>query len=125
MRALEPTFGGINLEDIKAPECFRIEEELKAAMTIPVFHDDQHGAAIISGAALLNALTIVGKKIDEVKVVFSGAGAAGIACAKFNLGGVARKPMADLAKRSCAASFTRRNASRPASSSRRGPKRRS
>jgi malate dehydrogenase (oxaloacetate-decarboxylating)(NADP+) len=85
VRALEPTFGGINLEDIKAPECFRIEEELKAAMKIPVFHDDQHGTAIISGAALLNALTIVGKKVDEVKVVFSGAGAAGIACAKFYL----------------------------------------
>jgi malate dehydrogenase (oxaloacetate-decarboxylating)(NADP+) len=85
VRALEPTFGGINLEDIKAPECFRIEEELKATMSIPVFHDDQHGTAIISGAALLNALTIVGKKIDEVKVVFSGAGAAGIACAKFYL----------------------------------------
>ena len=85
VRALEPTFGGINLEDIKAPECFRIEEELKAAMKIPVFHDDQHGTAIISGAALLNALEIVGKTIDKVKVVFSGAGAAGIACAKFYL----------------------------------------
>ena len=83
VRALEPTFGGINLEDIKAPECFHIEEELKKTMTIPVFHDDQHGTAIISGAGLLNALEIVGKKIDAVKVVFSGAGAAGIACAKF------------------------------------------
>jgi malate dehydrogenase (oxaloacetate-decarboxylating)(NADP+) len=83
VRALEPTFGGINLEDIKAPECFYIEEELKKTMNIPVFHDDQHGTAIISGAALLNALEIVGKKIDEVKVVFSGAGAAGISCAKF------------------------------------------
>jgi malate dehydrogenase (oxaloacetate-decarboxylating)(NADP+) len=83
VRALEPTFGGINLEDIKAPECFHIEEELKKSMTIPVFHDDQHGTAIISGAGLLNALEIVGKKIDTVKVVFSGAGAAGIACAKF------------------------------------------
>jgi malate dehydrogenase (oxaloacetate-decarboxylating)(NADP+) len=83
VRALEPTFGGINLEDIKAPECFHIEEELKKTMTIPVFHDDQHGTAIISGAGLLNALEIVGKKIDTVKVVFSGAGAAGIACAKF------------------------------------------
>ncbi len=79
---LEPTFGGINLEDIKAPECFYIEETLKKTMKIPVFHDDQHGTAIISGAALLNALEIVGKKIGEVKVVFSGAGAAGIACAK-------------------------------------------
>ena len=83
VRALEPTFGGINLEDIKAPECFYIEEELKKTMKIPVFHDDQHGTAIISGAALVNALEIVGKKIDQVKVVFSGAGAAGIACAKF------------------------------------------
>ncbi|MRR13499.1 NADP-dependent malic enzyme, partial [bacterium] len=83
VRALEPTFGGINLEDIKAPECFHIEEELKKTMKIPVFHDDQHGTAIISGAALVNALEIVGKKIDQVKVVFSGAGAAGIACAKF------------------------------------------
>jgi len=79
---LEPTFGGINLEDIRAPECFYIEEELKKRMSIPVFHDDQHGTAIISGAALLNALEIVNKKISEVKVVFSGAGAAGIACAK-------------------------------------------
>lgn len=79
---LEPTFGGINLEDIKAPECFYIEEELKKRMNIPVFHDDQHGTAIISGAALLNALEIVNKKISEIKVVFSGAGAAGIACAK-------------------------------------------
>lgn len=83
VRALEPTFGGINLEDIKAPECFYIEEELKKVMNIPVFHDDQHGTAIISGAGLMNALEIVGKKIEDVKVVFSGAGAAGIACAKF------------------------------------------
>jgi len=85
VRALEPTFGGINLEDIKAPECFHIEEELKKTMKIPVFHDDQHGTAIISGAGLMNALDIVGKKIDKVRVVFSGAGAAGIACAKFYL----------------------------------------
>ena len=83
VKALEPTFGGINLEDIKAPECFHIEETLKKMMNIPVFHDDQHGTAIISGAGLVNALEIVGKKIDQVKVVFSGAGAAGIACAKF------------------------------------------
>jgi malate dehydrogenase (oxaloacetate-decarboxylating)(NADP+) len=82
VKLLEPTFGGINLEDIKAPECFYIEEELKKVMKIPVFHDDQHGTAIISGAALLNSLEIVGKKIGEVRVVFSGAGAAGIACAK-------------------------------------------
>ncbi len=80
---LEPTVGGINLEDIKAPECFYIEEELKKTTSIPVFHDDQHGTAIISGAALLNALEVVGKRIEEVKVVFSGAGAAGIACASF------------------------------------------
>lgn len=82
VKLLEPTFGGINLEDIKAPECFYIEEELKKIMSIPVFHDDQHGTAIISGAALINALEIVNKKIGDVKVVFSGAGAAGIACAK-------------------------------------------
>jgi malate dehydrogenase (oxaloacetate-decarboxylating)(NADP+) len=79
---LEPTFGGINLEDIKAPECFYIEETLKKTMKIPVFHDDQHGTAIISGAALLNALEIVGKRIDKVRVVFNGSGAAGIACAE-------------------------------------------
>ncbi len=79
---LEPTFGGINLEDIKAPECFYIEETLKKTMKIPVFHDDQHGTAIISGAALLNALEIVGKPIDKVHVVFNGAGASGIACAE-------------------------------------------
>jgi malate dehydrogenase (oxaloacetate-decarboxylating)(NADP+) len=82
VQLLEPTFGGINLEDIKAPECFYIEEALKKTMNIPVFHDDQHGTAIISGAALVNALEIQGKKIDQVKVVFSGAGAAGIACAR-------------------------------------------
>ena len=82
VQMLEPTFGGINLEDIKAPECFLIEETLKKTMNIPVFHDDQHGTAIISGAALLNALEIVGKKVDKIRVVFSGAGAAGIACAK-------------------------------------------
>ena len=79
---LEPTFGGINLEDIKAPDCFRIEEALRKTMKIPVFHDDQHGTAIISGAALLNALEIVGKDIAAVRVVFNGAGAAGIACAE-------------------------------------------
>jgi malate dehydrogenase (oxaloacetate-decarboxylating)(NADP+) len=79
---LEPTFGGINLEDIKGPECFYIEETLKKTMNIPVFHDDQHGTAIISAAALLNALELVNKDIDKIKVVYSGAGAAGIACAK-------------------------------------------
>ncbi|HKE28891.1 MAG TPA: NADP-dependent malic enzyme [Bryobacteraceae bacterium] len=78
---LEPSFGGINLEDIKAPECFVIEEELRKTMRIPVFHDDQHGTAIISGAGLLNALEICGKKIEEVKVVFNGAGASAISCA--------------------------------------------
>ncbi len=82
---IEPTLGGINLEDIKAPECFYIEETLKKTMSIPVFHDDQHGTAIISGAAFLNALEVAGKRIDEVKVVFCGAGAAGIACAKLYL----------------------------------------
>jgi malate dehydrogenase (oxaloacetate-decarboxylating)(NADP+) len=82
---IEPTLGGINLEDIKAPECFYIEETLKKTMKIPVFHDDQHGTAIISGAAFLNGIELVGKKIDKVKVVFCGAGAAGIACAKLYL----------------------------------------
>jgi malate dehydrogenase (oxaloacetate-decarboxylating)(NADP+) len=78
--ALEPTLGGINLEDIKAPECFYIEQKLRERMNIPVFHDDQHGTAIISSAALLNALELVGKQIGEVKVAVSGAGAAAIAC---------------------------------------------
>jgi malate dehydrogenase (oxaloacetate-decarboxylating)(NADP+) len=79
---LEPTFGGINLEDIKAPECFEIEETLRRTMSIPVMHDDQHGTAIISGAALLNALEVAGKDIGQVRVVFNGAGASGIACAE-------------------------------------------
>src|SRR5271169_2871987 len=79
---LEPTFGGINLEDIKAPECFYIEENLKRMMKIPVFYDDQHGTAIISGAAIVNALELVGKRIDQIKVVVNGAGASGIACAE-------------------------------------------
>jgi malate dehydrogenase (oxaloacetate-decarboxylating)(NADP+) len=82
---LEPTFGGINLEDIKAPECFVIEEELRRTMRIPVFHDDQHGTAIISGAALLNAVALAGKRMDEIKVVFNGAGASGISCAQHYL----------------------------------------
>jgi malate dehydrogenase (oxaloacetate-decarboxylating)(NADP+) len=81
-RLIEPGFGGINLEDIKAPECFYIEETLKKMMRIPVFHDDQHGTAIICGAALLNALEIAGKDITQVKIVINGAGAAGIACAE-------------------------------------------
>ena len=78
--SLEPTFGGINLEDIKAPECFYIEKELRKRMNIPVFHDDQHGTAIIASAALLNALQITGKKIEDIKIVVSGAGAAAISC---------------------------------------------
>ncbi len=78
--SLEPTFGGINLEDIKAPECFIVERKLRARMKIPVFHDDQHGTAIIVGAAILNALEVAGKKIEDVKLATSGAGAAGIAC---------------------------------------------
>jgi malate dehydrogenase (oxaloacetate-decarboxylating)(NADP+) len=78
--ALEPTFGGINLEDIKAPECFAIERALRARMKIPVFHDDQHGTAIIVAAATLNALAVVGKKLDNIKLVVSGAGAAALAC---------------------------------------------
>lgn len=82
VKAISPTFGGINLEDIKAPEAFEIERRLKEELDIPIMHDDQHGTAIISGAALLNALEIAGKKIDEVKVVVSGAGAAAISCAK-------------------------------------------
>jgi len=82
VKSLEPTFGGINLEDIKAPECFKIEEALKKMMDIPVFHDDQHGTAIISGAALINGCEIAGKDISKLKIVFNGAGAAGIACAK-------------------------------------------
>ena len=81
VKALEPTFGGVNLEDIKAPECFEIETRLKKEMNIPVFHDDQHGTAIISTAALMNASEIVGKKMEDMKVVFSGAGASAIACA--------------------------------------------
>ncbi len=82
---MEPTFGGINLEDFKGPECFHIEEELKKRLNIPVFHDDQHGTAIISGAALINACEIAGKKMQDVKVVYNGAGASGIACAKFHI----------------------------------------
>ncbi|MDP3831912.1 MAG: malic enzyme-like NAD(P)-binding protein, partial [Ignavibacteriaceae bacterium] len=82
---LEPTFGGINLEDIKAPECFYIEEELKRTMNIPVFHDDQHGTAIISGAALINACHVANKKLNEILIVFSGAGASAIACANLYL----------------------------------------
>jgi malate dehydrogenase (oxaloacetate-decarboxylating)(NADP+) len=82
VKTMEPTFGGINLEDIKAPECFEIEENLIELCNIPVFHDDQHGTAIICAAGLVNALEITGKKAEEIKVVFNGAGAAGISCAK-------------------------------------------
>ena len=82
VKAIAPTFGGINLEDIKAPECFEIERRLKEELDIPVMHDDQHGTAIISAAGLLNALEVAGKKIEEVKIVVSGAGAAAISCTK-------------------------------------------
>ncbi|MFM9075248.1 MAG: NADP-dependent malic enzyme [Bacteroidota bacterium] len=82
VKALEPTFGGVNLEDIKAPECFKIEQELRAKMNIPIMHDDQHGTAIISSAALLNALEIIGKKIGDIIVVVNGAGAAAVSCTK-------------------------------------------
>jgi len=84
-KLIAPTFGGINLEDIKAPECFEVEERLKKELNIPVMHDDQHGTAIISGAALINAVEIVGKKLDSVRIVFNGAGAAAISCAKLYL----------------------------------------
>lgn len=90
--SLAPTFGGVNLEDIRAPECFRIEAECARRMDIPVFHDDQHGTAIVAGAALRNALDLVGKDMGAVRVVFSGAGAAGFTCARYFLGmGVARE----------------------------------
>jgi malate dehydrogenase (oxaloacetate-decarboxylating)(NADP+) len=81
-KAIAPTFGGINLEDIKAPKCFEIETRLQEALDIPVFHDDQHGTAIITTAGLINALDLTGKKVDEIKIVVNGAGAAGISCAK-------------------------------------------
>ncbi|MBV2166300.1 MAG: NADP-dependent malic enzyme, partial [Kaistella sp.] len=82
VKGIAPTFGGINLEDIKAPEAFYIEQRLKEELNIPLMHDDQHGTAIISAAALINSLEIAGKKIDEVKMVVNGAGAAAIACTK-------------------------------------------
>ena len=85
VKLMEPTFGGINLEDIAAPECFEIEQRLKAEMKIPVFHDDQHGTAIISAAALNNALEVAGKKIEDVRIVISGAGAAAMACLRLYL----------------------------------------
>ncbi len=88
VKALEPTFGGVNLEDIKAPECFYIEEKLNQIMNIPVFHDDQHGTAIVVGAGIINSLLLANKSINQIKVVINGAGAAGIACARHlvNLG---------------------------------------
>ena len=95
VKALEPTFGGINLEDIKSPECFYIEEKLKKEMNIPVFHDDQHGTAIISGAGLINAAEIAGKKIEDMRLVVSGAGAAAIACTNFYMAlGIKRENVA-------------------------------
>jgi malate dehydrogenase (oxaloacetate-decarboxylating)(NADP+) len=83
IKSLEPTFGGVNLEDIKAPECFEIEQTLKREMKIPIMHDDQHGTAIISGAALINALEIVGKNIGDIKLVVNGAGASAVSCTRF------------------------------------------
>jgi malate dehydrogenase (oxaloacetate-decarboxylating)(NADP+) len=85
VKLLEPTFGGINLEDIKAPDCFYIEEQLKAQMSIPVFHDDQHGTAIISAAAMLNAVVLTERRIEDLRVVINGAGAAAIACGRLYL----------------------------------------
>jgi malate dehydrogenase (oxaloacetate-decarboxylating)(NADP+) len=91
VKSLEPTFGGVNLEDIKAPECFKIETELREKMSIPIMHDDQHGTAIISCAALLNALEIVGKKIEDIKIVVNGAGAAAVSCTKLYIALGAKK----------------------------------
>ena len=91
VKAISPTFGGINLEDIKAPECFEIEERLKAELDIPIMHDDQHGTAIITSAGLLNALILTGKKIEDMKIVVNGAGAAAISCTKLYVKLGARK----------------------------------
>jgi len=85
VKILSPTFGGINLEDLSAPDCFEIEERLKAELNIPIMHDDQHGTAIVSAAALLNALDLTGKKIENIKVVINGAGAAATSCASIYL----------------------------------------
>jgi malate dehydrogenase (oxaloacetate-decarboxylating) len=90
VKALEPTFGGINLEDISAPRCFEIEERLKAEMGIPVFHDDQHGTAVVVLAALLNSLKIIRKRIEDMKIVVAGVGASGVACSKIFLNAGAR-----------------------------------
>lgn len=91
VKAIAPTFGGINLEDIKAPECFEIERRLKEELNIPLMHDDQHGTAIISAAALLNACEVAKKKIDKVKIVVNGAGASAISCAKLYIAVGAKK----------------------------------
>ena len=91
VKSLEPTFGGVNLEDIKAPECFKIETELRDKMNIPIMHDDQHGTAIISAAALLNSLELVGKKIEDIQIVVNGAGAAAISCTKLYIALGAKK----------------------------------
>jgi malate dehydrogenase (oxaloacetate-decarboxylating)(NADP+) len=91
VKALEPTFGGVNLEDIKAPECFKIETELRQKMNIPIMHDDQHGTAIISAAALLNALEVVGKKMEDITIVVNGAGAAAVSCTKLYIALGAKK----------------------------------
>src|ERR1700690_1889992 len=91
VKAIAPTFGGINLEDIKSPECFEIEKRLKAELKIPVMHDDQHGTAIISSAGLLNAVEIAGKELSKVKIVVNGAGASAISCAKLYLSLGAKK----------------------------------
>lgn len=91
VKYLSPTFGGINLEDIKAPDCFYIEEKLKKIMNIPVFHDDQHGTAIVCLAGLINSLEITNKKIEDIKVVVNGAGSAGIACLKLIINYGAKK----------------------------------
>lgn len=102
VKAMEPTFGGINLEDIKAPECFEIEQKLIELCNIPVFHDDQHGTAIICTAALMNACEIAGKALKDVKVVFNGAGAAGISCAKmFVAAGVRKKQYCYVRQKRC------------------------
>jgi malate dehydrogenase (oxaloacetate-decarboxylating)(NADP+) len=84
VQLLEPTFGAINLEDIAAPACFIIEEKLRETLSIPVFHDDQHGTAIVSGAGLLNAVELAGKKLEQVRIVYAGAGASALACAAFH-----------------------------------------
>ena len=96
VKAIAPTFGGINLEDIKAPECFYIEDRLKEELDIPLMHDDQHGTAIISSAGLLNAMEILGKKIEDLKVVVSGAGAAAVSCTRLYIELGAKRPRVSL-----------------------------